>query len=214
MSKGSSKLEYAYAIQNKETLLWKQGYTSDFQRLRRRFPPEHHHYVIVDSLNSGIYKGVLSEFINTFSPLMQGVKCIDREYFSETEWFKPDPEQSKQLNTLKADRIRDTERAQIAYAQKLRKVEEAEESGYLEGGNTRFFVEHKNLLKGRTGCGCLLTLLLPGVMAFALIIGASQPLAILGYYLLFLLIGIREEIREDRLNVQKILRRLKEKNRL
>ena len=155
---------------------------------------------------------MLCEFINTFSPLIQGVKCVNHEYFSETEWFKPDPEQSKQLNILKEDRIRSSERSKIAYAETLRNAEEAEENGYLKGGSARFVVEHKHLLKGRAGCGCLLTLLLPGVMAFALIIGASQPLVILGYYSLFLLIGLPEELRKDRLNVQSILRRLKEKS--
>jgi hypothetical protein len=215
MTHSNSRLEYAYAIQNKNTLLWKQGYTSNLQKLRRRHPPDSHVYAIVQHLNGGIYKGVLNQFINEVAaPLIQGLQCVDHEYFSETEWFTPEPELALQLNELKEAATKKTEQASLQYEEKLRRKEASEEEDYLQGGSRRFFVAHKHLLKGRIGCGCLLTLIMPAILAFSLILGVSQAWFVLGYYLVFLLIGVRAEIRYDNRNVQRIEQRLKEKGML
>jgi hypothetical protein len=55
---------------------------------------------------------------------------------------------------------------------------------------------------------------MPAILAFSLILGVSQAWFVLGYYLVFLLIGVRAEIRYDNRNVQRIEQRLKEKGML
>lgn len=191
-----------YLLRSKESDRWIVGWTDDRNGLRKRHPSEQFVYVQDQSLERWESLGL--RFWAKFQVDLENTIIKQSETYSETE-VEIHPLLKEDANQLLLKRLDQQVTIWNEIKSKSDKLMLKDESLYLRGGLSRFWVRNKNLLGNGIGqVGCISIALVPFSMLFLLAFGSYFFLGMAVTVIAIVSISTRSNFESDRVRMKEI----------